>query len=445
LKELIMRTDYLEFLQCPYCGGDFQLGEVYREHCGTLQDGFLECGCFEAPFIDGILIIKQSSLTNVVTQLLKRGEREAALGLLLNRHSEKLGAVAEFFGRRLKRSSLLLAWLDQLACSALCFFYKKYTNQSFSYRELLGRAQSDIYLKNRHSAESYWSLYPFIPVLEGRRRLLDLSCGVGQSSFFLSNYVRPENLVSADFVYRYLYLAKKNFVKDTFFVCLDANSPLPFKDDVFEAVLMLDAFHYISTKALLAQEMMRTLCAQGVALFLHIHNALAKNKEAGWPLSPSRWASLFKEHPIRILPEAMVVTDLLYSNSLDLTREYSLAEVDNANALIAIATRDVSLFRYYSDVWIPSQSKATKFALNPIYTVEDDGECTIFARQLPSRLFRDEFPLAVEYLPERYVVRQTLNRIFLSSLDLYAPMEKEAINSELLDELRNKFIIVEMP
>ena len=50
-----MKTDTLEILRCPYCGGRLELVEslFHRRTAGEIQDGILGCQCCIFPVVDG--------------------------------------------------------------------------------------------------------------------------------------------------------------------------------------------------------------------------------------------------------------------------------------------------------------------------------------------------------------------------------------------------------
>jgi len=54
-----MRTDTLDLLRCPYCGGRLSLVDgLFHEAAGdTIQDGVLGCHCCLFPVVDGIPVM----------------------------------------------------------------------------------------------------------------------------------------------------------------------------------------------------------------------------------------------------------------------------------------------------------------------------------------------------------------------------------------------------
>ena len=274
--------------------------------------GLVECECNKYPVLDGILILREPFLNMGIVKLIEQRNIEEALtrclwidyfekidGFGLPVHS-KFTWASEKVMVKLGKSQLNRK-VKQL--------YKWYTDPEISFYDLLGQGFADTYFKQRFSSESFWSLYPFLPLFaEKKDRVLDLSCGVGHSSFILEKYVKPNHLFSADYSFKGLYLAKKYFAPNAEFICLDSSKTLPFKTGIFNSVLMLDAFFYIRSLSL-AQEMERVASLTGFLLLLHVHNSLVYN--LGNPLqglTPKNLSRLFadKSFETKLMPEKRV-------------------------------------------------------------------------------------------------------------------------------------------
>ena len=271
--------------------------------------GIVECECNKYPVLDGILILREPFLNMGIVKFIEEKNIEEALirslwidyferidGFGLPIHSKVTWTLQKILLKLGK--SQLNRKIKQL--------YKTYTNSEISFYNLLGKGFADTYFKQRFSSESFWSLYPFLPLFtEKKDRILDLSCGVGHSSFVLEKFVKPNQLFSADFSFKSLFLAKKYFAPNAEFICLDSSKTLPFKTGIFSSVSMLDAFFYIRSSAL-AQEMERVTSSTGFLLLLHVHNSLAYN--LGNPLqglTPKNLSHLFKDKSFntKLMPE----------------------------------------------------------------------------------------------------------------------------------------------
>lgn len=441
-----MKLDSLKLMKCPYCGSDLSLGEVYRENNMDIIDGFVLCGCNKYPILDGILFLKAGHKNNKIKILMVEGKIRQAVKVAMDKSEERFweldhflrlnGIYGQFFGDLL---SIIVKTRANLN-------YKKYSDDNIPFCSMLGNNPFDIYLKNRFSADSFWSLYPFIPLIKERReRILDLSCGMGHSSFLLSTYVRPKELICADYSFRNLYLAKKYFVEDAALVCLDANHSLPFKDGIFSSIIMLDAFHYIKGQSSLAREMERVISLPGLLLLLHLHNKLKENLAAGQPLTPDGWINLFQNVPFKLLPEKSVVEDFIYRNKINLVKDYSKDDLNSSDALVIIGGGNNSNLYIHQDVWVNILENKNNLIINPCYTIERKVDSVILSRKYPSESFKNEYPLMKKYLPEECIINgMAAKAITGRNLDINSIKFSE-YDQLRIEELMRKFVIINVP
>ena len=430
-----MRREFLnlKLMKCPYCGSDIEIEEVYEENGREIINGVVKCACGEYPILDGILNLKINPLSKHALELLKGGKPKEALMLLLGPNVEGVWELTEFLqakqpGRLFRKVllSVVAIWAKQIS--------KKYLKEELSFCDLLGNNPNQTYFKHRFSAETLWSVYPFIPLLKrNRKRILDLGCGRGHASFIISAYVEPEELVCADRTFKSLYLARKYFAKGAQFICLDGNYPVPFKDHTFDSVFMLDALHYVDARALLAKELERVLDQRGMLLLLHLHNALVDNVAAGKPLSPSTWKSLFDRN-VKALPEKSIVEDFILRDRLDLSKKYSEEELNWADAILMIAGADLDCFE---GIWKDILKIKENLIVNPIYKMKAEGDKILLEREFPSEFFRKEYPLTEKYLPERCEI----SKIFVDGRSVCVSGEDEIE----IEDLMRKFVIINVP
>ncbi|HJH27079.1 MAG TPA: hypothetical protein C5S37_10005 [Methanophagales archaeon] len=430
-----MKKGLWELMKCPYCGTDLEVEEVYEENSGEIINGLVKCECSEYPLLQGILNLKVNSLSKYSLELLKKGKTKEALMLLLGANVEGIWTLSDF----LRSKHLYGQFFRKILLTSVATWAKhdskKYFKEDLSFCDLLGDNPNQAYFKHRFSSETLWSVYPFVPLLkENRKRILDLGCGGGHASFIISTYVKPEELICADHTFKSLYLAKKYFVKDAQFICLDANYPLPFKDDIFSSVFMLDAFHYVDARASLAKEFERVLSKEGPFLLLHLHNALVENVAAGKPLSPSTWKGLF-DHNLTALPEKSVVEDFVLRDRLDLSKKYSEEELNLSNA-ISIIGEDFNL-DCFDGIWKDILNIKENLVINPLYKMKEEGDKILLERNFPSEFFRKEYPLTEKYLPERCEI----DKKFVKGRSVCIPDSDE----KEIDDLMRKFVVINVP
>ena len=430
-----MRREFLKLMKCPYCGSDIEIEEVYEENGREITNGIVKCECGEYPILQGILNLKINPLSKHALELLKEGKPKEALILLLGPNVEGIWELTDFLQAKQPRRffrKIILTFVSIWAKHDS----KKYFKEELSFYDLLGKNPNQAYFKHRFSAETLWSVYPFVPLLKrNRKRILDLGCGRGHASFVISTYVEPEELVCADHTFKSLYLVRKYFAKDAQFICLDANYPLPFKNNAFDSVFMLDAFHYVDARALLAKEFERVLNQEGMLLLLHLHNALVENVAAGKPLSPSAWKGLFNRD-VTTLPEKRVVEDFVLRDRLDLSKEYSEEVLNSSDAILMIA--GVCLERF-EGVWkdILKIKIKENLIINPIYKMKEEWDKILLEREFPSESFRKEYPLSEKYLPERCEI----DKRFVNGRSVCVSDEDEIE----IEDLMRKFVVINVP
>jgi SAM-dependent methyltransferase len=326
--------------------------------------------------------------------------------------------------------------------------YHKFDTRNSSFydqEDLEGSLNYQVYLKHRFSAESFWSLYPFLRLLrENAEWVLDLGCGVGHASFVISTCVRPNRLLCADSNLKNLIMLKRFFVSKAECIRIDANYPLPFRDKIFSSVLMLDSFHYVRSQALLAGELERILGAQGILLILHLHNSLGKNVSAGYSLPPKTMADLFRGTAVKIFPEDDLLEQFLKEGLLDLSKTYSEADLNLSNVVALVASNSKDAFRRYLDVADEFMQCRSNLVINPIYEVKVVKNRLIMERHFPSEFFRREYPMTERYLPESCVVERELADDVKERRKL-GPQWASPDHFSRTRELMMKFVIINVP
>jgi len=437
-----MNFELLKLMKCPYCGNSLQIAKIVNEEKDELVDGCIKCECSSYPLIKGILILKENTLNESIVKLIKERQiEEATIRCLWPERYEKADFIKNLSllsSLRISRVFEIIAYLTKIEAEGTCRkLYRQYSNPNIPFFNLLGNGLFDKYLKHRFSTESFWSLYPFIPLLKKKNeRILDLACGAGHASFVLSNYIESQQLVSADASFRMLFLAKKYLVPKAQCICLDANFPLPFENGMFSSIIMSDAFHYVRSRISLAREIKRALFPKGFMLLLHVHNSLTSNLGAGYALSPKSWRTLFKEAQleIRAIPETRVISSFLSGNELNLMNECSEYELNSANALIFLATLDKSLLTTYSEIDQEFLKIKNNLVINPIFNMKKESSKILLERPT-SELAFDRYPLSEKYLVRKCEIdeRSVKGR------------QVEISDTREVEDLMKQFIVINVP
>lgn len=405
-----MKRGMLELMSCPGCGSSLEAREVYEERDGEIVFGIVACQCQEYPVLEGILSVKPNIEKDPLITLLRKGERERAVAIALSRQSQRLITQAARWPARGTWGRLYSMILSSAAYQLAQRSYARY-NRGLPFLELLGDTPpSHAYLKHRFSSESIWSLIALAPLLRQRNRLiLDLGCGAGHSSFIISRYVNPTQLVCADVRFWLLYLAKKYMAPEASFIELDANYPLPLRDSSLDCVVGIDILHYVYARTALAKELERVLSPQGIMFMLHVHNSLRENFGAGRALPPSSWLALFESLPVRAFTEGSLIRKFMHTGIVDLATESPEGDLKTSAAFSIAGSRDSSLLRVYTNAWQEYLNDTANVKLNPLYRMRKIGGIAHLRREFPDRILARECYIASEFMPESVRMDQGLD------------------------------------
>jgi hypothetical protein len=164
----------------------------------------------------------------------------------------------------------------------------------------------------------------------------------------------------------------------------------------------------------------------------HTHNERAWSPSHGQPLSPEGYAALFETLAPRIFGEAGLFEDVVRGGPLSLARRDDPETLDRDPALTIIASRDPRVFALHP--LPPPAPAAGELRINPLYSVEDDGERLRLRLGFPSEDYEQEYGACRQYLPEEL----TLDRSAVASL------HSGLVAGELSELVRRK-VIVDLP
>lgn len=375
-----MKPALLDILRCPFCGGAFAL---QRDRCLRLdgeevQSGILLCECCAYPVVAGIPYIQASKAASQAMELLGQGREAEALAALLGLPEERLAAWSDCSERPRDRTYAQMLRVLCADAEADYLFYR-FSDPTFLRADHLLRSIA----RDERCSERF---------------IIDVCGGSGHLTRTLTEVTpRAPGVVLADLSFWKLWLAREFVAPGAHPVCCDANKPLPFARDQFSLAVCADAFHYVWSKRLLADEMVRLVGPDGVVLLPHLHNALCENYSAGNPLSPTAFASLFPGCHVRVYPETGTV-DAISSRGVDLSGSPDGEELEQSATLLLVASGRSDFFREY-----PKGARggaAATPSLNPLYQVEKSGSTLSLRLTLPNAWYEDEFAELRDYLPE---------------------------------------------
>jgi uncharacterized protein YbaR (Trm112 family)/SAM-dependent methyltransferase len=377
-----MLETLLEILRCPFCGCPLspERGESLELRGEEIVNGIIFCQCSAYPIVAGIPVFTTERPAPKAREHLAAGEYEQALFTMLGLEAEERQAV---FRR----------------------FVEKATNASFREGvEILCLDAEGAYFVYRFSDPTYLASQTLLRALGGdrrcfARRAIDICGGSGHLTRVLCQMAGGVETLLADAHFWKLWLAKRFIAPACQPVCCDANHPLPFARDAFSLAVCSDAFHYVWSKRLLADELARAVGQSGVIALPHLHNSLVENFSAGMPLPPEGWRNLFAELNPRVFKESDLFESALRRRPVGLSRDYSDEELRDEAALFLIATKLDGVYRVYERSDTPAVTGV--LSVNPLYEVARKEGRVVMRLQFPSPDYEEEFGACKRYLPER--------------------------------------------
>jgi uncharacterized protein YbaR (Trm112 family)/SAM-dependent methyltransferase len=408
-----MRPETLDILRCPYCGGRLEMvtSSFHRCEGDEILDGILGCHCCVFPVVSGIPVLHLEPAAVAARAFMENGEPALA--------ARRMFALDD----------------DRQAAR----FEEAAASPASTYRDLveaLGPAFEGGYFLYRFSDPTYVVADALVGALAsvlggGRMRSIDICGGSGHLTRSLLGSSTLPPLV-ADLYFAKLWLARRFAAPGCEAICCDANAPLPFATKTFQLVVCSDAFHYIWTKRLLASEMVRITTDPGAVAVTHAHNANEWNPSAGMPLPPDGYRQLFEDIDVRLFAERELLREIVAGGPLDLSRRHSDDVIGADVALTIIASRRPEVFGAYPPRF--SSRARGEFRLNPLYTVDTDGDTVRLRLQFPSADYEEEYGAARMYLPYSVALERSI----------LAALPAERLPGDLA-ELARRRVILDLP
>ena len=127
-----MKQDLLKLMKCPYCGTDFEIGEVYNERGEEIINGYIKCESNEYPILEGIPILKNTPARKYIINNLKKKEIKKATAFPFVNYAGDFCRIVDFieqkpYGKILKKG--LLRFINFSSEKR----YKKYSDRNKSF------------------------------------------------------------------------------------------------------------------------------------------------------------------------------------------------------------------------------------------------------------------------------------------------------------------------
>jgi len=434
-----MRLDTLRELHCPYCDAALEVAKKIDIAGENINQAIVRCNCRAYPIIEGILVLKNQIQDSgfLAASLLEAGEPKEALYYLLKPETA-IGRLVKVARRRKLPFSIMAErrGLEQIN------HYLRKTAQADLFSRVLIRLKlggyGDYFLY-RFSSTSFVAGIPLILMMEPfTGPILEIGCGMGHQGFVISRLYPNREQVVVDFSFINLLLAKRFFMPEAEYICLDANSPLPFPDKKFSTVFSSDALHYIASKKLVMQEIARSSTPEALVLLSHLHNLGGGDPVAGEALKARGWMQLSRFYQAKLFPETQVFHDFLSHDRLDLSYSASEIEMEESNAFVLVAGNQEGIFRAYERIGERFFNLRSRLIVNPLYRVSSRGSKAILRKNWPSAFIQAENIIIDRIMPDTYSLdKEDLKEIQEGKISKLDP-------SKVIDLMR-KFIFINVP
>jgi uncharacterized protein YbaR (Trm112 family) len=413
-----MRTETLELLRCPYCGGRLTLVEslFHRSTTEEIHDGILGCYCCVFPVIDGIPVLHLLPGASQARERVEAGRPDLARRTMFGLEDE---ADAERF--------------ETIASSETATYREtvEALGPNFEGGYFLYRFSDPTYIVASAVARSVAAA-----VLKPGRRAIDICGGSGHITRSLLDLSAAPPIL-ADLYFAKVWLARRFTAPGCEPVCCDGNAPMPFARGAFGFAMCTDAFMYIWTKRQFVGEMERLIDRgapdedAGAVLIGHTHNERTWSPSHGQPLPPEGYAALFETLPPCIFGEIGLFDDVVRGGPLDLSRRDDRETLDRNPALTIVASRNPQVFVPHPLAQTPT---AGELRINPLYAIEPVGTGLRLRLGFPSEDYEQEYGACRQYLPAEV----TLEPSALASL-------QAGDTGGELSELVQRKVIVDLP
>ena len=119
-----------------------------------------------------------------------------------------------------------------------------------------------------------------------------------------------QDLIGIDNEFHKLYIAKHWIAQNADYALCEADLSLPFEENYFAGMICSNSFHFFNNKSLCSRELKRITSDSGQIIITAIRHDLHKYQNQK-TLSIKCYQSLFKDFPLRIVPDSMILSRYL--------------------------------------------------------------------------------------------------------------------------------------
>lgn len=231
--------------------------------------------------------------------------------------------------------------------------------------------------------------------------VLDLACGIGHLTHYLSYGLPEKRVVGIDRDFFRLFVAKNYIAPQAAFICGEADASLPFADGTFEGVLCSDAFFCFLNRASAVREMQRVTGPDGTIVVTRARNDAVEPRQ-GYEFTVEGYRRLFSSNGFnfRLFSEDTLLGQYLARAGIDLTVDDQANLLARSEWLSIVASQSRAPFKRYR-AWSTWPHSIGLLGVNPLYArTLRNGEVDLQVH-FPSLWYRYQNAKFLEYAPER--------------------------------------------
>lgn len=290
-----MRASLDEKLQCPLCNQPITrtYPSAFVRESSTVSIALYSCSCQTYPEIGGILYLKND-----------KAKRRAVQHIYKHNYLRAFFALCQT--NRYLKSILFILFYPHVINRFIKTVTGKHICQVFGIKNairLLAPASTPLswirYVQTRDNLASYHIAAAASTIALDKGYLLDIGCGVGQ---LLPLYQSAERLVvGIDKLFMNLLFAN-NYVasSNTRLVCAQVEEGIPYSNNSFSTIVVVDSLHYMKEKSSVMNEITRTLATSGMLQCIQVLS-YQKPQEEILGISPKKLEVLLKNCKFSLL------------------------------------------------------------------------------------------------------------------------------------------------
>jgi uncharacterized protein YbaR (Trm112 family) len=381
-----MRSETLDILRCPYCGGRLELVEsmFHRRDAAEVHEGILGCHCCIFPVVAGIPVLHLHAAATAARGHIERERPDLALRAMVGLETDD--AARQFEALQDDPAATYQQIVESLGPGFEGgYFLYRFSDPTYVVAEAVVRAVAGVVLAGEGARG---------------RRAVDVCGGSGHLTRVLMD-VSSQPPLLADLFFAKVWLAKRFTAPGCEAICCDGNAPMPFARGAFGFAMCSDAYQYIWTKRQFVAEMIRLVEGDepGAVVINHTHNQLAWSPSHGQPLTPAGYLALFETVEARVFGEKGLFEDVVRGGPLDLSRRDAEAVLNADPALTIVASAHPGVFRPHP--LTRPRAPRGEYRINPLYGQQPSANGIDLTLRFPSSDYEEEYGALRAYLPDQ--------------------------------------------